>query len=252
LFFSEHSVVGSTTQERHRGSSNGWYNILQDIEYGMYGNVYPRGFPYSAQMSYNRLSSYITDNVKTYIAVNEGLWVGDPDIDGITWLNHPKIKNSINDGSYTLDDKVWSPINSQNTSVSREAMAAYYFIPMGLGMDRMGDIFQGYFLEKCVKTMGQGIRVGTPLVHHKRNSHNHMQDAMKELPGIVFLEEFLPWLVEVNLDGAGSYSNIYLALSSFIEDHVETMKISDEFKAYWHRVCYCMRKWIDTVQRIGL
>ena len=245
-FFQEHRAVGMIFGLPERESSTGWYNVCADSG----ANFYPRGFPYRQRERRKAQITFAARNVA--VAVNQGLWIGDPDVDALTWLGHPNVKLRWQEvDSYCVGPKTWLPINSQNTAVSREAMMAYYFIPMNeCGMDRMGDIFQGYFLEACVKAMDQGIRVGTPLVEHRRNSHNHMADAYKEIPGIRILEEMLPWLQEVKLD-KGSYEGAYLSLAAALEEWVEEKDIYvQSFKSYFHRVAYCMRKWVAACRQI--
>lgn len=245
-FFQEHNTVGVVFGMPERESATGWYNVCADS--GM--AFYPRGFPYKQRHRRRDNISFAARDVP--IAVNQGLWMGDPDVDAITWLAYPHAKLRWQRvDSFSVGPKTWLPINSQNTAVSREAMMAYYFIPMNeCGMDRMGDIFQGYFLEACVKAVDQGIRVGTPLVDHRRNSHNHMADAYKEIPGIRILEEMLPWLQEVKLD-KGSYEAAYLSLAAALEEWVEEKDVYvQSFKSYFHRVAYCMRKWVAACRQL--
>jgi hypothetical protein len=112
---------------------------------------------------------------------------------------------------------VWTPINTQNTALTREAAAAYYYVRMGhpvegLLIDRYGDILSGYLVQKCIRHMGQLVRVGTPVLDHRRTPHDLFRDLYHELAGMVLLEDFLPWLLEVKIDGH-TYQEAYASLA---------------------------------------
>ena len=69
---------------------------------------------------------------------------------------------STNSKSLLLGENVWSPINTQNTALTREAAMTYYYVRMGypltgMRIDRYGDILSGYFIQKCVKHLEQDI-----------------------------------------------------------------------------------------------
>jgi hypothetical protein len=161
-------------------------------------------------------------------------------------------------GSVLLGDRTWSPINTQNTAIHRNAIVAYYFVRMGYPIggthiDRYGDIVSGYFSQACVKQMGRKIRLGCPVVEHKRNSHNYMRDASNEFACIWALEEVTQWLVGAKLDGS-TYADTYGSLAAQLEDVVETFSgpiWNDATRGYFHQMAYCMRKWIRACEQIG-
>lgn len=251
-YYAKHSVVGELNKVLEF-SSDKWFNILQDLTDA---NIYQRGFPYTKKGIFNIYEhSMVSDRT---VAINQGLWVGDPDIDAVTSMSNKGIKlNKTSSLSFVLGKDTWAPINSQNTAVSRAAMAAYFFIPMGntitgLKIDRWGDIFQGYFAEACVKAMGEYVQIGNPVVDHRRNKHNPVEDLRKELPCIEMMDEFLDWLTEVKFTST-SYSEAYVDLADQMEDAVEKFTGSVwtiDAKAFFHRTAYCMRKWIQAYKRI--
>jgi hypothetical protein len=117
---------------------------------------------------------------------------------------------------------VWSPVNTQNTALTRDAALTYYYVRMGfplrgLTIDRFGDILSGYLSQKCVKHLGHAVRVGTPVLDHRRTPHNLFKDLYHEMAGIVLIEELIPWLREVRLEG-GSYLEAYESLASRIAE----------------------------------
>ena len=76
-------------------------------------------------------------------------------------------------------------------------------------IDRYGDFFSGYFSQACARKLGDSVRVGTPIAMHARNSHNYLRDATQELACIGVLEDLLPWLQGVQLDGS-DYLDAYV------------------------------------------
>jgi hypothetical protein len=258
-FFDEHSIV--TKDEVFVEASHSlskWLNICEEL---MERPFYPRGFPFFQRHERSATSGWVATQGK--VAINAGLWAGNPDVDAVTWLGAERKKLRIvadelgYRGNLILGPSVWSPINSQNTAVSRNAMAAYYFIPMGstvngMKIDRFGDIFSGYFAESCVKHMKEYIRFGSPVVEHIRNSHNYMDDLKHELVCYELLDELLAWLTEAKLEGS-TYPEAYLSLANLMVDAVEKFKGSvwtPDSKGFFHRISYCMKRWVQTYNRV--
>ncbi len=252
-FIAEHSVVCQPSQSfKAVHSDTGWFNICDLLELNPPNLVYPRGFPYKQRHNDEKLSFAQESG---FIRLNAGLWLSDPDLDGMTWLVVPVKAKALQGDSVVLGEKTWSPINTQNTALHREVIPSYYFIRMGyqmagMSIDRYGDIFSGYFAQACLRHLGHRIRVGTPVAEHKRNSHNYLKDATQELACIWVLEDITQWLREVQLQGT-TYSETYLCLSNAIEDAVEKFSgfiWTDTSKAYFHQMAHCMREWLTACQ----
>jgi hypothetical protein len=254
-FFAQHAVVcGAESVQTVADSATGFYNICSLLEMEHPGPIYARGFPYRFRHQEER-----PQRVERSISVhmNAGLWLMDPDIDGITWLVAKPRVTGFRGESVVLGTRTWSPINSQNTALRYEAIPAYYYIRMGyplLGMpiDRYGDIFSGYFAQACTRHLGGYIRVGTPVAEHKRNSHNYMKDATNEWACIQLSEDLIPWLMEARLEGT-SYSDVFRSFSFALEDAVETFRGSIWTAAvlgYFHQMAYYMRAWLAACRRI--
>jgi hypothetical protein len=255
-FFQAHSVVcGPPVEVRAVESSSGWYNLVDLITLDSVSPVYPRGFPYFARHKPNEVQER---SVRATIRMNAGLWLQEPDLDGITWLVAPVRAKSFSGRSYVLGSGTWSPINTQNTALHRDVIPSYYFIRMGhplagFPIDRYGDIFSGYFSQACVRHLGDAIRVGTPVANHRRNSHSYLKDAANEFGCICVLEDLLPWLHELKLEGE-TYCEAYDALSHMVEEVMERFSgavWSDAARAYFHDMAYCMREWIKVCRRLG-
>jgi hypothetical protein len=189
-----------------------------------------------------------------------GLWKGDPDIDALSWMVTPTHSMRMFSENVILDHKTWSPINSQNTSLRAEAMPAYFFIPMdgtimGHKIGHDGDIFQGYFFQKCMKHLGGHLRIGTPVVDHRRNSHDYFNDVEQEWYCIRLLEEMLPWLTEeCTLEGK-DYCAAYESLAEQITEWVvreRQSKIVSGSAGYLLRVTRLMKEWAKACKLIGM
>ena len=255
-YFAEHSIVcGEARRHEVVESNNGWFNFCELLQLDTACRIYPRGFPYVVRQQ--------TPDVKSQsqiacVRINAGMWLRDPDLDGITWLAAPAQAASFKGRSIVLGERTWSPVNTQNTALHRDVIPAYYFVPMshspaGMQIDRYGDIFSGYFSQACARHMGHSIRAGTPVAEHRRNAHRYLRDATQELPGIWALEDLLPWLIELRLDG-DSYAEAYLSLSSQLEDSLSSFSgfiWTDSTREYFHSMAASMRAWVSACRQMA-
>lgn len=214
-FFGQHNMRHGSGVVR---DGVGWLNVCDELVFDRPGRVFPRGFPYSAR---DCCLNFVESVKCVDCMVNVGLWYGDPDVDSVSRLClNPKVVG-FSGNEFFLGDGCWSPINTQNTSVCRSAMAAYYYIKMGfnfkgLVIDRFGDILSGFFVEKCVKHFSGGIRVGGPVCVHDRSRRDLFVDLYHELAGLMLIEELLLWLVDVKLSGS-SFIEVYDCLIDELE-----------------------------------
>ena len=191
------------------------------------------------------------------IAVNAGLWLDDPDVDALTRLTLAPQGRAARPESVLLAPGTWSPINTQNTAMLREALPAYYYVRMGfplqgMRIDRFGDILSGYFLQAVAKHLGDGIRIGSPVAAHRRSPHDLFKDLYHELAGVVLIEELVPWLRELKLQG-GDYASAYASLAQALEDGAEGFRgfVWDEGgRDFLRETASCMRDWLALVARI--
>lgn len=254
-YFSEHEIVGNTsTKQAPIETDSGWFNECNLLKFTTKTEVYARGFPYYSRFDVK--NDEIHDiHSKINVHINSGLWLKSPDVDAITWLGLKPQATAFKNKSLVLGKNTWTPINSQNTSLNRAVMPSYWFVKMGypvsgLSIDRYGDIFSGYFAEACAKHLGYGIRVGSPIINHVRNSHHPIKDLNYEFSCVVILEDILKWLTSVKLNGS-TYKETYLSLASQMEDAVQSMEgfiWNSATRGYFHHLAYCMRVWINTIK----
>jgi len=255
-FFTEHACVCSEPASRYVvDATNGWFNLCELLELEPASLIYPRGFPYFARHRERRVEF---QQRITEVRVNACMWLRDPDLDGITWLAAPVRALSFLGKSVVLGDRTWSPVNTQNTALYRDAIPAYYFLPMGnsltgLQIDRYGDILSGYFCQACARHLGHSIRAGTPVARHLRNAHRYLRDVTQELAGILVLEDILPWLAELNLDGS-TYGEAYLSLNHQLEDVVSSFSgtiWTEATRDYIREMVRSMRAWVAACRQLA-
>ena len=255
-FFAAHSIVaGQPTFGSSINSSSGWFNICEMLVTEPAVETYPRGFPYFAR---HKSPDICQTTEQGRVHMNAGLWLSEPDLDAMTWLVSPVRATGMRGDSVLLGDRGWSPINTQNTSIHRDVIVSYYFVRMGyplggMAIDRFGDIVSGYFSQACVRHLGNLIRVGSPIVQHRRNSHDYMRDAANEFACIWALEDITEWLVDFKLEGT-NYAEAYASLADGLEDAVESFRgvvWNDSTRGYFHQMAYCMRQWIAACRYIG-
>ncbi len=248
-FFAAHAAVCQDYAGEVVSSDSGWFNICELLAFDRPGPVYPRGFPYYAR---HRADGVRRTPGRAAVHLNTGLWLQAPDVDGISWLVNPLWSRDFVGPSVVLDRGVWTPVNTQNTALRAAAVAAYYYIRMnypllgGLPIDRYGDILSGYFAQACMHHLGGALRVGTPVAAHRRHSHNHLNDALREMACLALMEDLLPWLTrEARLEG-NTYPDAYECLSHLLQEAVERFSgklWNDVSRAFFHQTAYCMQTW---------
>lgn len=260
-FVGAHAVVGQPATHAPALLASGahWYNVCSMIGFDCPGNIHARGFPVAQRRAPQaQLGAPSAEEAARRIAINAGLWLADPDVDAATRLTLRPDGERITQTAVQLGLETWSPVNTQNTGLVRDAVFAYYYVRMGfplqgLRIDRFGDILSGYFVQKCAKHLGDTVRFGPPVASHKRSPHNLFKDLYFELAGMVIVEELLPWLIELKLDGS-DYRHSYAALADAIESAAPQFKgfIWDEGgREFLVDTARCMRHWLAAVQRFA-
>jgi hypothetical protein len=137
------------------------------------------------------------------IGATAGLWLKEPDIDATAWLNG-KVESVGYTGpnSLVLDQNTWTPINTQNTSVTRDLVPGFLCIPMGHDVpggkiQRYGDIWGGYILQAVMRGTDYHVSFGRPLVEHRRNPHDYLDDLRFEFWGMILTD----WITALLRDG---------------------------------------------------
>ncbi|MCC2630959.1 MAG: hypothetical protein K0S38_768 [Candidatus Paceibacter sp.] len=196
-FVGHHKTTGSSWDGHTLAEPSGFHNICEYLTLEPVRHVYPRGFPFHHRSKKNESLQKVKPH-GAKVGVTAGLWLHEPDVDATTWLNG-KIHGHeyTGDKTHVLAQDTWTPINTQNTSVVRELIPAYLCIPMGWEVpggkiNRYGDIWGGYFLQALMKNTNYHVAFGRPLVEHRRNPHNYVEDLRHEYWGMMLTD----WLLE--------------------------------------------------------
>lgn len=250
-WLTEHSVVADpATRRRVIESASGWYNPCTLLESDP-PLLYPRGYPFAQRGGPPPLTMRA---VEARIDINAGLWLGVPDVDAFTHLAGPTHTTALREPSLVLAPGTWAPVNTQNSAIRRDAMAAWWFPRMGhmingLNIARFGDILSGYFLLACARQVGGCVRFGTPLVIHRRNAHDFARDALGELPGIWITEELVAWLQRLRLSG-NDYVSAYRALADELDAFAATHPSAfwtESVRFFLYETTRGMRAWAEAI-----
>jgi hypothetical protein len=260
-FLAGHQSTGTTVSLPTATGYNHWFNLcsMMDVackSQNVEGTVYARGFPYARRDP--RCSEVGAEQREGFVAINAGLWSGDPDVDAATRLVTRCEAFENFQESYLLAPNTLMPINTQNTALIRDAIPAYYYVKMGhpiggMKLDRFGDIFSGFFVQKCAQAVGHAVRVGSPVVDHRRSPHNLYKDLWHELAGMVVIDDMLT-LLETPLPNAASYSEAALTLAAGIHDWAMTRTgflWDEDLKRYFSNVAKNMELWVSTCRELN-
>lgn len=180
-FFGAHGIVGDSRKINVTRSSDGWVNVCTVLNEKENIPFYPRGYPYEKRWFKHEI---MTQEKQVKVALNAGLWIGDPDVDAVTRLCKPIDVTGLDSKKYgstfALDKGTWCPINTQNTAFSRETIPAAFISPFA---GRYDDIYSGYFLRCIMDHLDDSITYGVPLLNQIRNQHNLWKDLQLEWIG---------------------------------------------------------------------
>lgn len=260
-FLDGHSTVGTEASLRCAHGHDRWFNLCAMMRVdcpslGGGGTVFARGFPYKRRDS---RCGFVAGEIETgYVAINAGLWSGDPDVDAATRLVTRCEAEETFEESLLLARDTLMPINTQNTALIREAIPAFYYVKMGhpvggMKLDRFGDIFSGFFIQKCAQAVGHRVRVGSPTVEHRRSPHNLYKDLWNELAGMVVIDDLLP-ILETPLSPATNYSDATLELADRIESWAGGQSgflWDNSLKGYFAEVATNMRVWVQACAQLA-
>lgn len=180
-FFTEHAIAGTERELPVISSDIGWFNICEPLVEKNGTAFYPRGYSYEDRW---RAAKTSIEKKKVKVAVNAGLWLGDPDVDALTRLVRMIDATSFDQNkfgpTFALASGTWSPINTQNTAFARATIPAAFVSPHA---QRYDDIMSGYFLRRICDHLGEAVTYGLPLLNQIRNVHNIWHDLDKERIG---------------------------------------------------------------------
>ena len=258
-FIGGHRMTGQPWAGPVLREAAGFHNICEYLTMEPSRLVFPRGFPFQIRGHRNQPEA-IASPQGAMIGVTEGLWLDEPDIDATTWLNG-KVKGVRYNGPdlFVLDQSTWSPINSQNTSVAREVIPAFIFVTMacpvpGGVLDRYGDIWGGYFLLALLQKTKYHAAFGRPLVHHRRNPHNYVDDLRHEYWGMILTDWLLQLLRNSFQPSSSAIVDRLPELANFLEEQCVNQLpgwCPPEIRKFMGSTAENLREWSAACQLVG-
>jgi hypothetical protein len=173
------------------------FDLFENIELR---KLFPRGFPYSRRVGYNR---WRFDNTASrQVFFNVGLWRGEPDLNAIDRATRKRTsfpEACLNHNSVIVPAGVLISACSGNIQFRREVIPAAYQLPMHIEImqdweiNRYGDIWGGFILKTLMDIREEFMSVGGPMVHHLRIGSLE-ENVRKEHLGHLVNEEFIDLL----------------------------------------------------------
>jgi len=252
-----HRAVGAAIDEPIVNEPAGYHNVCESLVIDPARPIFPRGFPFRRRgLANTNQTTQAPPGAR--VGVNAGLWLGEPDIDATTWLNGAvRSVGYRGRGRLVLDQRTWSPINTQNTAVARELIPAFCCIPMGATLpggrvERYGDIWAGYFLQAVLTGTPWHVAFGRPLVDHRRNPHDYLADLRHEYWGMLLTDWLLDQLRERFTPTAGSIVDRVRELSEFIERAADDLPrdYPDEVAAFVRDTAQTQRCWAAACEQL--
>jgi hypothetical protein len=195
-------------------SGNGWFNV-----YDLFTNeqIWPRGFPLECLKPRYTFDKTATD-LSYRSPVQQGLADGDPDVDAVYRMTGTlpftisRLRSPVR-----LNNGVWCPFNSQNTTWFREAFLLLY-LPSYCSF-RMTDIWRSFVAQRIAWECGWGIVFHNATVFQDRNEHNILRDFVQEIPGYLMNDKIRIALERLPLKPgpANISSNLFLCYEELIK-----------------------------------
>ena len=182
--------------------------------------------------------------------MNAGLWLDNPDIDALTRMERQPVVRGLKQpwsGNFSLFPGTWSPFNSQNTAIMREAIPAYFLSPY---IGRYDDIWASYILIRIAEHLGHVIAFGEPLVRQERNPHDLWKDLDVERNGMIMTDDFCEALRNITLTGT-TYHGCFAELAGKLRSSwSEGSKWTESQKEWRNRLLEGMEIWHDVFESL--
>ena len=199
-------------QHAPRAAGQGWCNVYR---YFSSANIWPRGLPLNQiQAGAPELSS---DLFEADCPIQQGLADENPDVDAIYRLVLPLPISFEPDRKVVLDEGLWCPFNSQNTTFWRDAFPLLY-LPYHCSF-RMTDIWRSFVAQRLAWAAGWRVMFHSATVYQERNEHDLMRDFADEVPGYLHNDRIRKTLEDLDVgSGAGAlWDNLLKAYDALIQ-----------------------------------
>lgn len=225
-YFGGHEVTGTRAELETYGTGGAgqWFNVCRFLREGDGRRFFARGYGIAARRVPDGDVPAPVNSARR-VAVNAGLWLGDPDIDAATRIASPVEAveyTRAGRANFFVETGAWTPFNSQNTAIARFALPAYFLSPY---VGRYDDIFISYFVKRIADHLGDGVAFGQPLVRQDRNAHDLLADLALEWLGTKITDELIAALEGVTLAGR-DYGTCLVELADGCEEALRECRMT--------------------------
>jgi hypothetical protein len=225
---------------RNTHPDDSWHNTIY------WTGLYPRGYPYGIRQQ------------QQPVMIHHGLWSGVPDLDGITALEHSKLRMDPVHGVRRVPTGQFFPMCGMNLAFQREMAPAMHFGLQGrmrddaydhvlgpgqtnpLPFDRFDDIWAGLFAKKICDHRGYAVTSGGPSIIHTKESDPTMR-VIKEGPGIAVHEKLWEHIRDTKLT-VTTVADCYRQLARSVR---EFSVLDPDRSEYWKLLARAMFIWTE-------
>ena len=201
-FVGFHGAAGSVRELPTYRSTSGWFNVCSLLQADHGVEFYHRGYPRKMRWAEDSDSVACSQGARRVVA-NVGLWLDDPDIDALTRMERPLVVRGFSRKwpgiNIALHPGTWSPFDSQNMALMRDAVPAYFLSPY---TGRYDDIWGSYIVTRIAEHFEDVVSYGEPVVLQERNPHDLWRDLDVERNGMILTDDFCAALGSIPLTGA--------------------------------------------------
>jgi hypothetical protein len=249
-FVGLHNIVGSVRDLPTYGSTSGWFNVCSFLEADRGVEFYHRGYP--SNLRWREDNQFVSSfRARHQVTVNAGFWLDNPDIDALTRMERQPVVRGFKSawtGNFALQPGTWSPFNSQNTALMRDAVPAYFLSPY---VGRYDDIWASYILTRIAEHFGHVISFGEPLVRQERNPHDLWRDLDVERNGMIMTGDFCEALRATSLKGQ-TYHECFAEIADGLrQTWAVDPKWTDSQKEYRSKLLVGMEIWHAVFKQLG-
>lgn len=193
-----------------------WYNALEPF---YEEPIFMRGFsPFDRKKNKDRI--VVSESKETMIAMNQGLWEKNPDVDAIERVRGLKGKYKIKrKEKLILANNIICPLDTQNTAYLNSFWLTAFLCPY---VGRFDDIFSSYISKRIADHFGYSVSYGSPVVYQERNAHDDYEDFLLELQGMATVDTLTSFLWNIEMTSTtimGAYEEISRNLKEFMQIH---------------------------------
>ena len=198
------------------------------------GKLWHRGYPIQRLEERHKRKEKISTG---HVDVQAGLWNGDPDVDAVCRIASGPFNLSFSDMEFIIDNKCFSPYNTQNTLFSRRVSPAMCLM---FSVGRMDDIWASYMTQRIMREIDSHVMFTGPTVFQDRNDHDLSVDLENEMIGYRNTEAFIEKLNKIDLSSHTTVIEMYEKIVSEISQLDFIRKEVSSFQ----------RAWIEDISRI--